>query len=408
MLPGWQNLCLVGQANALKRLNMFLEKQYGKSDFSTVCSIVQLLTSCFCRSFRDLKPNLILAWHQWTPVPDIIQVVIMKTNEALWINQDWIINLRDINPYRLLFICISLGRCLRYINGRLLESGSLETFLIFKIKTTTKLIRKPKKQTKKRNSYIEEGKEISSTLFVKFQCKQVSFSFSPSTPFSLSLLSDLKGLFTTTALISFPLTHCNLAPALPIQTNSPGSQMTSFWATQGISVSSLTFLSNLIPLITFFLAWLLWQYPLVAFFYCFFSIFYSSSFSLLHGTLSKPLQNLFSHCIHFSLVFCCNSQTEHFNLSVLSVSVPFYQLNWQFSVFRMIPCQLKQRKITGKSLIWSCHSSSSAYCCWQLRHSPSAFKLRISFVILLHVPMCLDNHGRLAARPVGIREIFPV
>lgn len=100
---------------------------------------------------------------------------------------------------------------------------------------------------------------------MKFQCKQVSFSFSPSTPFSLSLLSDLKGLFTTTALISFPLTHCNLAPALPIQTNSPRSQMTSFWLTRGISVSSLTFLSNLIPLITFFQAWLLWQYPLVAF-----------------------------------------------------------------------------------------------------------------------------------------------
>lgn len=121
------------------------------------------------------------------------------------------------------------------------------------------------KQNKKGNSYIKKGKEISSTLFVKFQCKQVSFSFSPSTPFSLSLLSDLKGLFTTTALISFPLTHCNLAPALPIQTNSLRSQMTSFWLTWGISVSSLTFLSNLIPLITFFLAWLLWQYPLVAF-----------------------------------------------------------------------------------------------------------------------------------------------
>lgn len=100
---------------------------------------------------------------------------------------------------------------------------------------------------------------------MKFQCKQVSFSFSPRTPFSVSLLSDLKGLFTITALISFPLTHCNLAPALPIQTNSPRSQMTSFWLTRGISVSSLTFLPNLIALITFFLAWLLWQYPLVAF-----------------------------------------------------------------------------------------------------------------------------------------------
>lgn len=66
-------------------------------------------------------------------------------------------------------------------------------------------------------------------------------------------------------LISFPLTHCNLAPALSIQTNSPRSQMTSFWLTWGISVSSLTFLSNLILLIIFFLAWLLWQYPLVAF-----------------------------------------------------------------------------------------------------------------------------------------------
>lgn len=232
MLPGWQNLWLVRQANALKRLNMFLEKQYGKSDFSAVCSVVQLLTSCFCRSSRDLKPNLILAWHQWTPVPDIIQVVIMKTNEALCLNQDWIINLRDINSYRLLFICISLGRCLRYINGRLLESGSLEIFLIFKIKTTTKLIRKQNQLNKKGNSYIEKGKEISTTLFAKFQCKQVSFSFSPSTPFSLSLLSELKGLFTTTALISFPLTHCNLAPALPIQTNSPRSQMTSFWLTR--------------------------------------------------------------------------------------------------------------------------------------------------------------------------------
>lgn len=134
----------------------------------------------------------------------------------------------------------------------------------------------------------------------------------------------------------------------------------------------------------------------------------SSSFSLLHGTLSKPLQTLFSHCIPFSLVFCCNSQAEHFNLSVLSVSVPFYQSNWQFGVFRMIPCQLKQKKITGKSLIWTCHSSFSAHCCWQFHHFPSALKLRISFVILLHISMCLNNHGRLAAGPVGIREMFPI
>lgn len=158
MLPGWQNLCLVGQAYALKRLSTFLEKQHGKSGFSTVCSIAQSLTSCFCRSSRDLNPNLILAWHQWTPVPDIIQVIIMKTSEALWLNQDWIINLRDINSYRLLFVCISLGRCLRYINGRLLEWGSLETFLIFKIKTTTKLIRKQNK-TKKVIHTLRRGKK---------------------------------------------------------------------------------------------------------------------------------------------------------------------------------------------------------------------------------------------------------
>lgn len=142
--------------------------------------------------------------------------------------------------------------------------------------------------------------------------------------------------------------------------------------------------------------------------YCSFSIFYNSSFFLLFMGLSQSHYQLFSRCIPFSLVFCCNSQAEHSNVSVLSVSVPFYQLNWQFNVFRMIPCQLKQKKITGKSSLWTCHSSSSAHCCWQLHHSPSALKLRIGFVILLHVPMCLDNHGKLAARPVGIREIFPV
>lgn len=72
----------------------------------------------------------------------------------------------------------------------------------------------------------------------------------------------------------------------------------------------------------------------------------------------------------------------------------------------MLPCQLKQKNITGKSSIWTCHSFSSAHCCWHLHHSPSTLKLRISFVILLHIPMCLDNHGRLAGRPVGIRKIF--
>lgn len=144
MLPGWQNLWLVGQTYILKRINLFLEKQHGKSGFSAVCSIAQSLTSCFCRISRNLKPNLILVWHQWTPVPDIIQAVIMKTNEALWLNGDWVINSRDRNSYRLLYICISLGRCLRYINGWLLKSGSLQTSLIFKMKTTTESIRKQK------------------------------------------------------------------------------------------------------------------------------------------------------------------------------------------------------------------------------------------------------------------------
>lgn len=101
--------------------------------------------------------------------------------------------------------------------------------------------------------------------------------------------------------------------------------------------------------------------------------------SYLHGSLSKPPQTSFSQCtIFFSLVFCYYSQAEHFHLPALTISILFCELNWQFDVFRTNSCHLKLKKITGNSFIWTCHSSSSAHCCWHLHHSLSDLKLRIS------------------------------
>lgn len=148
MLPGWQNPWLVGQMRALKRINMFLEKQPSKPGLATEYSIAQSLTSC-CRICRVLKQNLILDWHQWIPVPDIMQaVIVQKTNEALWLDGDWVINVRDRNLYRLLYIYASLSRCLRCINGWLLKLWGLETSLIFKMKIT-KYSRNRKKKEKR-------------------------------------------------------------------------------------------------------------------------------------------------------------------------------------------------------------------------------------------------------------------
>lgn len=145
MLPHWQNPWLVGQMCALKRINMFLEKQPSNPGLPTEYSIAQSLTSCL----QDvLKQNLILDWHRWIPVPDIMQAVIMqKTNEALWLDGDWVINVRDRNLYRLLYIYASLSRCLRCINGWLLKLWGLENSLIFKMKIT-KYIRNTKKNKK--------------------------------------------------------------------------------------------------------------------------------------------------------------------------------------------------------------------------------------------------------------------
>lgn len=74
-------------------------------------------------------------------------VIMQKTNEALWLDGDWVINVRDRNLYRLLYICASLSRCLRCINGWLLKLWGLENSLIFKMKIT-KYIRNTKKKIK--------------------------------------------------------------------------------------------------------------------------------------------------------------------------------------------------------------------------------------------------------------------
>lgn len=155
--------------------------------------------------------------------------------------------------------------------------------------------------------------------------------------------------------------------------------MTSFWLTRG----------SLCPLWPSCLIWYPWSLFLLGFcgstplwltvylLHCSFSIFKGApTFTAL--SQSHHRHPFLSVQFFFSLVFCYYSQAEHFHLPALTISILFCELNWQFDVFRTNPCHLKLKKITGNSFIWTCHSSSSAHCCWHLHHSLSDLKLRIS------------------------------
>ena len=131
-----------------------------------------------------------------------------------------------------------------------------------------------------------------------------------------------------------------------------------------------------------------------------------SPFSM--GLSQSHYRLLFSHCTLFSSCFLLLFPGWMFSPPC---PVCFCSILWvELTVCCIQDDSLspEAKKITGNSLIWTCHSSCSAHHCWQLHHSPSALKLRVSFDIPLHVPTHLDNHGRLAARPTGIRGIFLV
>lgn len=156
--------------------------------------------------------------------------------------------------------------------------------------------------------------------------------------------------------------------------------MTSFWLTR----------ESLCPLWPSCLIWYPWSLSSCLAFVAvppcgsLFTLFIAFSASFRHPFLLSPWdsqnhhQLLFFHGTFYSLVFYYYSQAEHFHLPVLSISISSGELNWQFGIFKVISCHLKLRKITGNSLIRTCHSSSSAHCCWQLYHSPSGLKLGVS------------------------------
>lgn len=187
--------------------------------------------------------------------------------------------------------------------------------------------------------------------------------------------------------------------------------MTSFWLTRE-SVSSLTFLSNLIPLITL-LAWLLWQYPLVVLhlpsLLLFQHLFRAVAFPLSMGLSQSNYRFLFSHCtFFFPSCFLLLCPDWIFSSTCPLCFCPFLWVELTVWCIQDDSLSPKAKRITGNPLVWTCHSSSFAHRCWQLHHFHSAFKLRVSFDISLHISMHLNNHGRLATRPVGIRGVFLV
>lgn len=195
----------------------------------------------------------------------------------------------------------------------------------------------------------------------------------------------------------------------PFKTKSPRSQMTSFWLTR----------ESLCPLWpsclirypwSFFLLGFCGSTPLWLSIYLFLLLFQYLLEQLLLPSpwdfFKATTDSCFLIVQFFWLVFCYYSQAEYFRLPVLFVSILWVELTvWCIQDDSLSP---EGRMITGNSLIWTCHCSSSFHCCWQLHNSPSSLKLRVSFDIPLHVPVFLDNHGRLAARPEGVRGFFLV